>query len=104
MMQPGQAKTDDMSGLPYALKVFLLLSVGLTFSSFVYTICCRQIGLGLPYSFPYYYVPGMMFSDFFDFHDKFSQWGTPAFFQHKQFMSFDSSSLFRTGRHAFLRP
>jgi hypothetical protein len=71
--------------LPGALKVFLLLSTGLTLVSFVYTIVCRSLGLGLPYSFPYYYVPGNMFQDFYSFHDKFLQWGTPAFFEHSQF-------------------
>ncbi len=71
--------------LPDALKVFLLLSAGLTLVSFVYTIFCRSLGLGLPYSFPYYYVPGNMFQDFYSFHDKFLQWRTPAFFEHSQF-------------------
>jgi hypothetical protein len=74
-----------LTELPDALKVFLLLSAGLTILSFVYTLVCRTLGLGLPYSFPYYYVPGNMFQDFFAFHDKFRQWGTPAFFAHSQY-------------------
>jgi hypothetical protein len=69
-----------ITGLPHPLKLFLLLSAGLTILSVVYSIVCRRIGLGLPYSFPYYYVPGNMFQDFYSFHEKFRHWGTPAFF------------------------
>jgi hypothetical protein len=76
---------DRITELPYPLKVFLLLSAGLTILSFVYTIVCRRLGLGLPYSFPYYYVPGNMFQDFYSFHEKFRQWGTPAFFAPRPF-------------------
>jgi len=68
--------------LPYALQVFLLLSSGLTILSFVYTLLCRRLNMGLPYSFPYYYVPGDMFNDFFLFRDKFQYWGTAEFFRH----------------------
>jgi Glycosyltransferase family 87 len=46
---------------------------------------CRRVGLGLPYSFAYYYVPGNMFQDFYSFHDKFRMWGTPAFFAPRPF-------------------
>jgi hypothetical protein len=84
-MQSVTADREIPMELPDALKVFLLLSAGLTLVSFVYTIFCRSLGLGLPYSFPYYYVPGNMFQDFYSFHDKFLQWGTPAFFGHIQF-------------------
>jgi uncharacterized membrane protein len=84
-MQPTSPRRDRITELPYPLKLFLLLSAGLTILSFGYTIVCRRIGLGLPYSFPYYYVPGNMFKDFYSFHDKFRQWGTPAFFDHRPF-------------------
>jgi hypothetical protein len=73
---------EKVTEFPYSLKVFLLLSVGLTALSFIYTILCRRMNLGLPYSFPYYYVPGGMFSDFLPFLDKFRAWGTPAFFDN----------------------
>jgi hypothetical protein len=84
-MHPTRSDRRALTELPDALKVFLLLSIGLTILSFVFTILCRRMNLGLPYSFPYYYVPGNMFQDFFGFHDKFRQWGTPAFFDHSQF-------------------
>lgn len=67
--------------LPYPLRVFLLLSAALTILSFAYSILCRRLGAGLPASFPYYYVPGDMFNDFFAFNDKFRQWGKPDFFR-----------------------
>lgn len=84
MMQRPFIRQKPVTELPYALKVFLLLSVTLTVLSFVYTILCRHMNLGLPYSFPYYYVPGNMFDDFLPFLDKFREWGTPAFFGHEK--------------------
>jgi hypothetical protein len=84
-MQPPSSHREKLTELPDALKVFLLLSAGLTILAFAYTLVCRARGLGLPYSFPYYYVPGNMFQDFYAFHDKFRQWGTPAFFDHSQY-------------------
>ncbi len=47
------AEQEKVTELPYAFKVFLHLSVGLTLLSFVYAIVCRHMNLGLPYSFPY---------------------------------------------------
>jgi hypothetical protein len=84
MQQRPSSKQENASELPYALKVFLLLSIGLTLLSFIYTIVCRYLNLGLPYSFPYYYPVGDMFSDLVGFRNKFHQWGTPAFFDPKQ--------------------
>jgi hypothetical protein len=84
MMQRGFTQRDKIAELPYALKVFLLLSVGLTLLSYVYTIICRHMNLGLPYSFPYFYGPGIMFSDFLIFADRFRHWGTPFFFDHEK--------------------
>lgn len=84
-MQPPPSNREKLTELPGALKLFLLLSAALTILSFAYTLVCRNLGLGLPYSFPYYYVPGNMFQDFFTFHDKFRQWGTPAFFDPKPY-------------------
>lgn len=81
-MQHLSIRRGEVTELPYALRVFLLLSVGLTVLSYVYTIVCRFLNLGLPYSFPYYYVPGDMFRDFFGFQYKFQQWGTPVFFEN----------------------
>jgi Glycosyltransferase family 87 len=81
-MQPRRADPNSIPELPDALKIFLLLSVALTALSFVYTLICRSMGLGLPYSFPYYYVPGDMYRDFYGFQEKFHNWGTPAFFEH----------------------
>lgn len=77
----GSAHRETIRVLPRALKVFLLLSCGLTTLSFIYAVVCRYLGLGLPYSFPYYYVPGDLFGDFFYAHDKFRRWGTPDFFK-----------------------
>src|ERR1700733_500157 len=76
---------ESVKELPYPLKVFLLLSVGLTLLSFVYTIACRHMNMGLPYSFPYFYLPENMFSDLTCFFDRFHYWGTPVFFGHEQF-------------------
>jgi hypothetical protein len=79
-----QGKSSGASvSLPYAMRVFLLLSSGLTFLSLAYTLICRLLGSGLPASFAYYYVPGDMFTDFFLFHEKFIHWGTPRFFRHE---------------------
>jgi hypothetical protein len=84
MMQRPFTELEKTTELPYALKVFLLLSIGLTSLSFVYAIICRHMNMGLPYSFPYSYAPGVMFSDFLIFTDRFRHWGTPAFFDHEQ--------------------
>jgi len=81
-MQRPFTQQEKVAEIPFALKVFLLMSVGLTALSFIYTVICRRMNLGLPYSFAYYYVPGSMFSDFLPFLDKFRAWGTPAFFDN----------------------
>lgn len=78
----GSAHRETIRVLPRALKVFVLASCGLTILSFAYAVVCRYLDMGLPYSFPYYYVPGDLFGDFFDAHDKFRRWGTPEFFKH----------------------
>jgi Glycosyltransferase family 87 len=78
------AEQEKVTEFPYAFKVFLHLSVGLTILSFVYAIVSRYMNLGLPYSFPYLYSPGGMFSDFLIFIGKFHHWGTPAYFDHEQ--------------------
>ena len=86
MMQPSPSRTQSQTTvLPGALKIFLLLSIALTLLSFIYSLLCRHWNLGLPYSFPYYYVPGDMFQDFFAFNEKIKQFGTPAFFGHRQY-------------------
>ncbi len=69
--------------LPEPLKLFLLASVALTIVSFAFTIGCRSAGLGLPYSFPYAYLPNDMFGDLMDLQSKFDLWGTPDFFTEK---------------------
>jgi hypothetical protein len=84
MMQRSFTQQEKVAEFPYAFKVFLLLSTSLTLLSFVYTIVCRHMNLGLPYSFPYFYAPGRMFSDFIVFVDRFHHWGTPAFFEHEE--------------------
>jgi hypothetical protein len=84
MMQPGSTQHEKITEFPYALKIFLLLSAGLTSLSVIYTIICRHLNLGLPYSFPYFYGPGIMFSDFLLFADRFRHWGTPVFFDHEK--------------------
>jgi hypothetical protein len=83
LAEPESGAAKSGIPLPYELKVFLLLSSVLTFASFTYSLICRSLGAGLPASFPYYYVPGDMFNDFFLFHEKFSHWGTPQFFRHE---------------------
>jgi len=69
--------------LPLPLKLFLLASVALTILSFTYTIVCRHLGLNLPYSFAYYYVPGDMFKDLDIVRMKFTTYGTADFFTNK---------------------
>lgn len=83
-MQRPFTQQEKVTELPYALKVFLLLSMGLTILSYVYTIICRRMDMGLPYSFANFYVPGEMFEDFYGGHAHFLKWGTPAFFGHVQ--------------------
>jgi Glycosyltransferase family 87 len=83
-MQRPFIKQEKVKELPYPFKVFLLLSVGLTLFSFIYTIVCRHMNLGLPYSFPYLYLPQNMFSDLTCFFDRFHRWGTLGFFDHEQ--------------------
>jgi hypothetical protein len=75
---------DKVTEFPFAFKVFLLLSTGLTIVSFVFTVVCRELKLGLPYTFPYYYASGEMFSDFSGFVARFRKWGTPVFFDHEK--------------------
>jgi hypothetical protein len=75
--------TARLLSLPEPLKLFLLASVVLTLISFAFTIACRYAGLGLPYSFPYVYLPNEMFGDLIGLQPKFDLWGTPAFFTDK---------------------
>lgn len=66
--------------LPRPLLVFLAVSVALTASSIVFSQICRKLGLGLPYSFAYYYVPGDLFSDLRGFWGKFQLYPKHDFF------------------------
>ena len=91
----------ETNTLPPALKLFLLLSAGLTILSFVYTIICRKLNAGLPYTFPFYYVPGDMFLDFWGFQYKFRLWGTPDFFEHYKFGYFTYPAPLAFVYHAF---
>ncbi len=66
--------------LPRPLLAFLFTSIALTIVSLVYTQICRKLGLGLPYSFAYYYVPGDLFGDLRGFGAKFQLYPTNDFF------------------------
>ena len=64
--------------------MFTLLAVGLTALSLTFSLVCRKIGLGLPYSFAYFLVPGDMFKDFIGFHHKFLMFGGPDFYTSRE--------------------
>ena len=66
--------------LPRALMLFLRISAILTLAALLFSLVCRELGLGLPYSFAYYFVPGDLFSDFRAFWIKFQAYPQPAFF------------------------
>ena len=68
------------SDLPRALRVFLLVACALTISSLLSALIWRVRGYGLPYSAPYYFVPGDLFQDFQAFRPRFRLFGTDAFF------------------------
>lgn len=70
--------------VPQPLRLFLLASAALTIVSFAYTFVCRSVGLGLPYSFPFYYVPDNMFTDLTGLQEKFDTYGKPEFFTDKE--------------------
>lgn len=72
------------TGIPHPLRVFLLASIVLTIASFVYTLVCRSVGLGLPYTFPFYYLPDNMFEDLTGLQSKLDLYGTPEFFTSKE--------------------
>ena len=53
------------------------------------------MGYGLPYSNPYYYIPGDRFGDFQAFQDKFKDFGTPDFFTSKNsFLMYPAPMVF----------
>jgi hypothetical protein len=66
--------------LPQSLRYFLFAALGLTIFSFGYSMLAREFGFGLPYSFPYPFIPGAFFSDFSEFWLRFPHFGTPEFF------------------------
>ena len=70
----------EKSSLPKPVRVFIALSITLTVASLLFSLICRRLGLGLPYSFAYYFVPGDMFHDFNGFETKLDLYGTPRFF------------------------
>lgn len=84
-MRRGECGRGANVALPPDLRVFLLASALLTLGSLLYSLISRELGVGLPASFAYYYVPGDMFSDFVNFRGKMWLWGTPAF-MHQEFM------------------
>ena len=82
------AETAPLQGLPPVLLprpflIFVWASIVLTVAAFVFSVLARHLGYGLPYSNPYYYIPGDRFGDFQAFQDKFKDFGTPAFFTSK---------------------
>lgn len=66
--------------VPLSLRWFLFAASGLTIASLSYSLVARLLGLGLPYSFEYPFIPGAMFSDFSEFWVRFAHYGTPQFF------------------------
>ncbi len=69
--------------LPRPLLTFVWASIVLTVAAFFFSVLARHLGYGLPYSNPYYYIPGDRFGDFQAFQDKFKDFGTPDFFTSK---------------------
>ena len=69
--------------LPRPFLIFIWASIVLTIAAFLFSVLARHLGYGLPYSNPYYYIPGDRFGDFQAFQDKFKDFGTPAFFTSK---------------------
>ena len=76
-MTPERPAADT---LPRPLLLFLWASLALTLAAFLHAWIMRHLGFGLPYSNPYYYVPGDRFEDFRGFMNKYQSFGTPAFF------------------------
>ena len=71
------------ASLPRPFFTFVWASILLTLAAFLFTVSARHLGYGLPYSNPYYYIPGDRFGDLQTFQDKFKDFGTPAFFTSK---------------------
>ncbi len=71
------------ASLPRPLLIFVWASIVLTIAAILFSVLARHLGYGLPYTNPYYYLPGDRFGDFQAFEDKFQDLGTPAFFTSK---------------------
>ncbi len=69
--------------LPRPFLVFIWASIVLTAAALLSSVVARHMGYGLPYSNPYYYIPGDRFGDFQTFQEKFKDFGTPDFFTSK---------------------
>lgn len=106
--RPGSAvEISRPDQLPPLLLSFLLVSSLLTVVALLFSIIARRIGLGLPYSFAYYFIPGDAFSDTRAFWYKFQAFGqqsffTPAngYFMYPVPLVFVFAALFKSG-HAF---
>ena len=76
-------ETRAGNALPYVLWVFLLTSAVLTCAALLFSQMARLAHWGLPYSFPYFFVPGQLLSDFRFFWAKFSLLHTYEFYTSK---------------------
>lgn len=66
--------------LTSAMRAFLYASFALTSASLLFSMLARVFKLPFPYTYPYYYSPGNLTSDFTAFRPKFASYGTSAFF------------------------
>jgi hypothetical protein len=79
---PDHSRTVNIA-FPLSLRYFLLAILSLTIVCLGCSFIARQAGLGLPYSFPYAFYPGLFFSDYYELLRPIRYFGTPAFF-HQQ--------------------
>lgn len=82
-VRPARSRGGSGAGLPYALWVFLVVSAVLTCAALLFSRITRDLHWGLPYSFPYFFVPGQILSDFRFFWSKFDLFPRPEFYADK---------------------
>lgn len=79
-LQHGGLAATNVERMPYVLWLFLVLSAALSCGAFLFSQAARWLNWGLPYSFPYFFVPGQLLSDFRFFWTKFSFLHTYQFY------------------------
>ncbi len=76
---------------PKSLRLFLLLCLSLTIICLASTWLFRTIGLGIPWSYAYYFVPHNFRSDFVEFGPRFEYYGRPAFVQWSAYFMYPAA-------------